>query len=342
MEISELLHKRKFDRTKEPEPEQVIFRIDNKKIGSLQNLVTITGRQKNGKTRYISAAIASALTRSDIFSIYIRTPPGRGRVCFFDTEQGDFDFYRTIKQIQDFSGGYLPENFDAYNTREDEPEATLKMIELYLKNNPDCSIMVIDGLLDLIIDFNNVAESKHLTNFLKRITKEYNCLIIAVIHRGKGSDTTIGNIGSMADRLAQSILKVEKNKEKNTFILSADFLRSDEDFTPVEIYYDGDNWAQTFHTQEPSKIHPMTKIKELKPRPEDIPLQEHKHKVYQIFREPTTRINYENLIKMIKEFYTSGRNWAVDCLKYLKENQIIFRDVDGYTINPQSKIFYNG
>ena len=335
-QLTSILNCRKFDPQKEPHPEQVIFKIGEKRVGSLQNLVTITGKQKNGKTRYVAAAIAAGLTGKNVFQIQLRTPAHRHKIALFDTEQGEYDFYKLVKQIHEFTGlQSLSPNFDAYNTREDDPITILRIVDHYLKNNPDCAVLVIDGILDLLIDFNNVAESKRLTNYFKKITKKYNVLVIGVIHRGKGSDTTIGNIGSMADRLAQSVLKVEKNKERNTFCLSSDFMRSDEDFSPVEIWKVGETWEETFHIEEQPAAAP---VRQLKAAPAEIDRLRHIISVNEIFEDSSILLNYEDLIKNIKEIYSVGRNWAVDCIKHLKNEQLIFRTNEGYTNTKQKTL----
>lgn len=336
--VAELLQQRKFDPNKSPAPEQIIFRIGGKKVGSLQNLVTFTGKQKNGKTRYIAATIAAGLTGNSIFQIQLRTPAHRHKIALFDTEQGEYDFYRLVAQIKDFTGlNELPATFDAFNTREDDPLTILKLIYEYLKQTPDCSVLVIDGLLDLVLDFNNVTESKKVTNYIKKITKQFNCLVIAVLHRGKGTDTTIGNIGSMADRLAQSVLKVEKNKERGTFVLSSDFMRSDEDFTPIEIWKTGNVWEETFHMPE-TETNPAP-VRPLKPRPQDYEYQHHFERLQEIFTDGALLLDYEQLIKEIKEIYGVGRNWAVDCIKHLKSENLIYKTPDGYTTQAQKRMF---
>jgi hypothetical protein len=323
----ELLQKRKYNPATEPQPEQVILKIGDKKVGSLQNIVTISGKQKQGKSRYVGAAIASGLTGEPVFDITLRLPYNRNKIALFDTEQGEFDFYRNIKQVKEMAGIIeLPGSFEAFNTREDEPMTQLKMIDTYFEINPDCAVMFIDGLLDLLIDFNDARESKNLINFLKRITKTRNCLIIGVIHRGKGSDTTLGHLGSMADRLAQSVLKIEKIKERNTYCLSAEYLRSDEDFTPIEIYWSSTGWKQTFHI-EPKET---AKIKSIKLRPEDYPDEDHLIKLPSIFSVSPVQ-PYETLLQNIKEYYGVGRNWAVECIKHLRDCGLIYKNDIGYT-----------
>lgn len=332
--ISELLAARKYNPNSEPQPEQILLKIGGKRVGSIQNLVTFTGKQKNGKSRFIGATIASAISGQEIFQIRLRTPQHRPRIALFDTEQSDYDFFKQMEQIKKFAGmNNLPPVFDAFNTREDEPQATLQMVDHYLANNPDCSILFLDGILDLLMDFNNVVESKMLTNFFKKITKERNCLLIGVMHRGKGNDMTVGNIGSMADRLAQSVIKVEKNKERGTYCMSSDFMRSDEDFTPVEIFYNNGTWEETFHIPENDN-----KVKPLKLRPQEWDISEHINLMPQIFNR-TGQIPYKDLIENIKQVYATGRNWAVDCIKHLVEEGIIYRHPDGYSTDNQVKLY---
>jgi hypothetical protein len=113
-----------------------------------------------------------------------------------------------------------------------------------LELNPDCSILVLDGILDLIQDFNSVGESFNLVQWLKKITKKHDLLILCVLHLGKKDNLSIGHIGSFLDRKSQSVLRVEKNKEKKTIELSSTFLRSSDDFNPISIQFQGNDWHQ--------------------------------------------------------------------------------------------------
>lgn len=328
----ELLKLRRYDPQRKPQPDQFLFHAKGKKIGSLQNLVIVSGKQKNGKSRYISAIIGAALSGSPLFSLSVQFPLNRDRLALFDTEQGDFDFYRQIETIKAFSGLSSLQNFDAYNTREDDPGDSLKMIEAYLTENPQCSILVIDGLLDLILDFNNVIESKRLINFLKKITKQFNVLIIAVIHRGKGNDTNIGNLGAMADRLAQSVLKVEKDKERGVYNFSPEFMRSDEEFDPVSIWYNGHTWEEVPYLETST-----TPVKPIARKPDQYDNHEHTQAISEIF-SPGQYYTYDQLIESIKEFYGMGRNWAVSCIAYLKSIDLVFKTSHGYSNNSQANL----
>ena len=191
---------------------------------------------KAGKSTFICAMISSVFNTYDIFTMKLQSPPGRQRICLIDTESSDYDFYNTINKIKGFSQlNELPPFFDAFQVREDSSVIIIQMIERYLQLNIDCSIIIIDGLLDLINNLNDERESSLLTKYLKRITKQYNILLISVLHQSKSNLATTGHIGSACDRFAQSTLDITKDKEKNTYVLSSRFMRSDSDFEPVTL-----------------------------------------------------------------------------------------------------------
>lgn len=332
-----LLQKRKFDPNKEPPQEQIVFLIESKNIGTVQNFVTITGMQKSGKTTFLSAMIAAALTNTEMLGMSLRLPKNKRRVCYLDTEQGDFDFYRTMERVRAFCGtDKLPLHLDSYNFREDEPKDIIFLINKYLELHTDCGLLVIDGILDLIESYNDEAQSKRLINILKKITKAKGLLAILTLHKGKTTSNTLGHLGSMADRAAQSVLMVEKNREKNTFILKADYLRSADDFTPIEIYFNtgAHQWQQTFYN--PDDDRPAGK-KGL-PKPFEIDKETHRLNLMKIFTFQEVQ-PYKMFTQNIAEYYAVGLNWAKDCVKHLMKEGLVFKTPDGYTNRQQARLY---
>ena len=114
-----------------------------------------------------------------------------------------------------------------------------KYIELYRP-----SVLIIDGILDLIQNYNDETESRNLMDWLKFVTAENNMLIICCIHLGKKDNHTLGHLGSMVDRYAQSVLEIVKDRENNVFMLKPKWLRSAPDFLPVCIQKAGNGYIQ--------------------------------------------------------------------------------------------------
>lgn len=334
--IVKQLDQRKYDPNKPPPPEQIVFLVESKNIGTLQNFCTITGLQKSGKTTFMSAMMASALTKTEQLGMRFYLPKMQPKVAYFDTEQGDYDFHRTMERVKVFcQTDKLPNHFDTYNIREDEPHEMIWMIEKYLQLNPACGLLVIDGILDLIESYNDESESKRLINILKKITKVHNLLALLTLHKGKTTANTLGHLGSMADRAAQSVLLVEKVKERNTFLLKADYLRSADDFTPIEIYYDkADNiWKQTLYNPEQD-----TKVRKLQLKPHEYDKETHAGMVVKIFKFSEV-IQYKDLVQSISELYAVGINWSKGCVAHLMKEQLIFKTETGYTNRQQARLY---
>jgi hypothetical protein len=195
----------------------------------------------------------------DVFGIKLTTPTDRPKIAYFDTESSQYDFHRQINRIKDFALlSRVPDRLDAFSFREDMPSKIRKMIETYLQETPDCSVIVVDGLLDLCLNYNDEKETRLLTNWFKRITKVYNILMIGVLHLGKNGGESLGHLGSNTDRWAQSTLIVEKNKETKQFILKPKFLRSSEDFEPIALMNFDGRWQQLPY-QAPVQIELPTK-----------------------------------------------------------------------------------
>jgi hypothetical protein len=86
--------------------------------------------------------------------------------------------------------------------------------------------------------------------WLKKITKKYDLLVLLVLHLGKKDQNSLGHIGSYLDRKSQSVLRIEKNRENNTLNLAPQFLRSSEDFNPISIMYQSGSWYQVDNNQK--------------------------------------------------------------------------------------------
>ena len=90
--IDELLEKRKYNPNYIPTRENIIFTIQDKHIGSLQNFIIFSGLPKAGKSTFICAMISSVFNTYDIFTMKLHTPQNRAKVCLIDTESSDYDF----------------------------------------------------------------------------------------------------------------------------------------------------------------------------------------------------------------------------------------------------------
>jgi hypothetical protein len=241
--ISELLKIRQIKPDFVPPDDNIVFTIEGKNIGSIQNYVTIAGMPKSGKSTFISALISTIYFPGDLWGMKLQLPENRKKVAYFDTESADVEFYNQAQKIKKFAGiqGFQ-DRLLMYQVREDSPGIIRQMIQHVAENNSEISVIIIDGLLDLCINYNDERETRLLTNWIKKITKQHNILIICVIHLGKKDGETLGHLGSNSDRWAQSTLTITKDKVNKTFILESKFLRSAEDINPIIVQNIGGYW----------------------------------------------------------------------------------------------------
>jgi hypothetical protein len=241
--LASQLQLRKYNPEHTPKQNTIVLTVGGSIAGTLQNFCIATGMPKVGKSTIIAGLIASSMQFNDVFGIKVTFPPERKGIVYFDTETAEFDFYKQIDRIKSLADiQTVPDYFAAFNFREDEPPAILEFIEHYLKEKMP-PVVIIDGLLDLIYDFNDSIASKKLVNLIKRWGKKYNCLIIGVIHQGKTTGgNTLGHLGAMTDRYAQTTIEIIRNKD-NTFTISPKLLRSDKYFDPINLVNNNGNFS---------------------------------------------------------------------------------------------------
>jgi len=321
-QVYDILQQRKFDESVIPAKEQILLTIKGKVIAVEESFCLVTGLPKNGKSTFTQAIIASAFISKldDIFGIKLNVKDTE-KIALFDTENSQYDLYQNINRIKLFSKiKTLPLNFDCFGLRGDKSTDIIKFIASYLQNNTNCKCLIIDGLLDCIIDYNDIHQSKDLIDFIKQITKQYKILVIAVLHLGKKEFHTLGTLGSMADRYANAVLKVEKNKELQTLQLSATYLRSSDDFEPIEIkFFENAGW-QIMDQDKQTKKHTYKDFTDL----------EHKRLAQSVI--PTKGLKYQNLIDDIKEKMAIGTNAAKDIVKIWIATSVIYKREQIYFI----------
>ena len=225
-----------------PVTQEVIFKIEDKIILTYGSLMILTGKPKARKTTFLHSFIGAAITQRNIWSITSTLKPNKNLVVLLDTEQSMFDLHQSLNRLQNNVGNELSKftNFRAYSLRSLNVDEIIKLITTICENNPTIGLIAIDGLLDLVYDINDVREAKAAIHFLKNVSDTYNIGIIGILHQNKGTNFSLGHLGSFASRFAQSELSIEKN-ESGTSTLSSTFLRSADDIKPIEIGYDDVN-----------------------------------------------------------------------------------------------------
>lgn len=182
------------------------------------NLVAVSAKWKNGKT-FFCDILAAVFLGSDHFA-GCRGLTDKGRVLFYDTEQAESDTARIRKTIDAMIPEHRHDDIrvfclrDAPIDRDDRggKPSRFELIKSGIEHeHPD--LVIVDGIADLIYNYNDVVESQDVVNELAALANRHNCAIVVVMHQNKGAkDRNMkGHLGTMLNQKGSDEFSVEKH-----------------------------------------------------------------------------------------------------------------------------------
>lgn len=194
----------------------------------------LIGQQKSKKTFFTSLVFSSMLLSGSVDNKLISKLRNK-KVAYFDTEQSKWHSFKTAQRISRIVQG---QKFDYFHLRSLSTEKRKSLIDSYLKENQEVGFLVIDGIVDLLNDFNDLKESKELVQWIMTITERYNIHILLILHTNFSDGKARGHLGSILGQKAETVFKIEKNKDiENQSIISAHDTRG-KSFNDFEILID--------------------------------------------------------------------------------------------------------
>lgn len=176
------------------------------------------GPEKAGKSFALGQVAASHVSGGrEFLNFEIKTP---GSMVWFDTEQSQLFYQLNQKRIHDAAGskGNVPRYY-AYNLRRWTPSERMDAIEHIIFSDPSLTLAVIDGLVDIVADYNDLKECQAAIGKIMAWSFERNIMVIGVLHVNKGDGRIRGHIGSEFKNKCDFIVKVEQ-PERNVYNLS--------------------------------------------------------------------------------------------------------------------------
>jgi hypothetical protein len=205
----------KIDLSQQIEPPEAILTQIETGIPFLyrRGIHVISGRQKNGKTFLSTLTMASILNPCG-FGGFEPSKTGL-KVLFIDTEQDRADTHEVMARVHRLNEWSTVTNYERFvglNLREYSVEDRTKLTEQSLRDvRPD--VLIIDGIVDLCLDFNSLEESHKLTTMLMQWAAHYNCAIITALHINKGNDELRGHLGAFLAQKGENVIRVSKEND---------------------------------------------------------------------------------------------------------------------------------
>ncbi len=183
-------------------------------------LIGIKGRAKQGKSQWEYILIAVMLAGVSRGNIKPLQP--RYKALLFDTEQSKVSLKKCCQRALNYAGLPTDKNdarFLPFFLRALSIEERRRTIEdAFKEENPD--IVFIDGVRDLLTDFNSLTESSDLIQWLMQLTAEHGCTIVSILHQNKSKED-----GNMRGHLGTELLNkltdcFEVSKKDGKFLVT--------------------------------------------------------------------------------------------------------------------------
>lgn len=187
-------------------------------------LQAVKAKAKQGKTHTLLCLMIALL--KDAF-LCLNSRLLLPKICYFATEEHQRSVAMLVKKVHKACGWKENESndsFHAYSLRTSTVEERIKYIQNQIESEkPD--VVFIDGIRDLVKDFNSIDESSNLIQFLMKLSADNDCATVCVLHTNKAANDSNmrGHLGTELLNKCSDVWEVEKkNKNGNTIFQIAE------------------------------------------------------------------------------------------------------------------------
>lgn len=220
-EARELAASCELDPSKEYGAPKFVFTQNGVGFGPLGDIQMIKAPQKNGKT-FLFALMMGAILKGEYLGLKceIKNPT----ILYIDTEQHPRNtqlVFRRACKIGGINGRERHSNYKAYHFRGKTPEEITNAVMVLLEDIRP-TVVFLDGVRDLVEDFNDQKESKTMVTKLMDKALEYDCSIWSILHVNPGSDKARGHLGTEMQNKVSDVLTCLKEKTAEGTIFTVD------------------------------------------------------------------------------------------------------------------------
>jgi archaellum biogenesis ATPase FlaH len=234
-----------FDDTVAYQEPPFLFEFKGVGFSPLGGIQALSGQKKNGKSIFASILMATALSSGSSTSRFATRFPGlrlrqstinllghEPRVLYVDTEQEKENTDKVIERAK-----WLAEmESHVHNERltiqwlraipeDEDPAEYRKQALLYAIDKVHPDLVLIDGIRDLVHDFNDIDESSKLINELMALSTKHNMCVWCTLHmnpRPSNDDESKmrGHLGTELGNKASDVFTMKKKKDKATGLIT--------------------------------------------------------------------------------------------------------------------------
>ena len=191
----------------------------------------ITGQAGNGKTMTLAQFMAAILCgeygelRYEVSDV-IPHP----KVLYIDTEMEEANTIAVKNRVMTLCGRPINEDSDDFvvimlrevpETTDDKGKKTSSSVNRWrmtlkaiYEYKP--TAVFIDGLLDVVADFNDNKECQEIIYKCMQVASHYNISVWCIVHQNPGGEKLVGHLGSFLERKVTDVFQTKKDKNDKT------------------------------------------------------------------------------------------------------------------------------
>ena len=228
-QLLQVLRETRIRTDTEVPPEEYALEVDGKGIFALRDIHSVKAKQKAGKTTALKVFIA-ALLQGVMFRVKsLLEKPG---ILFFDTEQNRTDtklILEDVAQMTGLSSEVIDSQVSLHSLRRIDQEQLLPLLKLALEEEKP-QVVMLDGIVEFVASFNDETESKQHIKELLKLSDQYNCAIVCVLHTNKADEdhNMRGHLGTMLAQKSATVLECVKEKGSSVITVKCSEARHEE------------------------------------------------------------------------------------------------------------------
>lgn len=177
------------------------------------DLHIVGGKAGHGKTAFMSQLMAAILCGS--FGNMECKMDDTPSVLYIDTEQSEDDTIAIKNRVCVLANLDFTKNIERFKVARlrDTTQAIdryKQILQLMWDIRPD--VVFIDGLLDIVTDYNDQKECAEIIRELMTVSTTLNMSMWCVLHENPMTDKLVGSLGSIAERKVTEVFIIRKHK----------------------------------------------------------------------------------------------------------------------------------
>lgn len=154
-------------------------------------------------------------------------------VISIDAEQDEYDAWLNGARIPEMVGNHY-ENYKMLKWREKNKTERLELLDWLFMASPmknNIGLVVLDGFVDFVNDFNDLKECDDFTAKLMKYTSLCRCHIMGVLHLNPGTEKGRGHLGTILGQKCETVVNIKNMGEYSLVSCKRSRGKKFEDFT---------------------------------------------------------------------------------------------------------------